>query len=97
MLLALLKVPSLYDQDLLDLTVKSSLDYRAQKEVTDILRKLSEAEFTKAAGLIGPHMLGNRNPANVIYSFTLYERTPAQIFSGYKLTISTSLSILMKA
>ncbi len=76
MLLALMKVPSLYDQDLLDLTVKSSLDYRAQKEVTDILRKLSEPEFTKAAGLIGPHMLGNRNPANVIYSFTLYERTP---------------------
>jgi len=76
MLLSLLKVPSLYDQDLLDLTVKSSLDYRAQKEVTDILRKLGEPEFTKAAGLSGPHMLGNRNPANVIYSFTLYERTP---------------------
>ncbi|MBI5097902.1 MAG: transglycosylase domain-containing protein [Nitrospirae bacterium] len=76
MLLSLLKVPGLYDQDLLDLTVKSSLDYRAQEEVTDILRKLSEPEFTKAAGLSGPHMLGNRNPANIIYSFTLYERTP---------------------
>jgi membrane peptidoglycan carboxypeptidase len=75
-LLALLKVPTLYDMDLMDLTVKSSLDNRIQEEVTGVLRKLSEPEFTKAAGLSGPHMLGNRNPANIIYSFTLYERTP---------------------
>ncbi len=75
-LLSLLKVPSLYDLDLLDLSVTNSLDYRSQKEVTDTLSKLREPEFTKAAGLQGGHLLGNRNPANVIYSFTLYEKTP---------------------
>ena len=75
-LLSLLKVSKLYDLDLLDLTVRSSLDSRAQTEVTELLRKLQEPEFTAAAGLKGPHLLGNNNPANVIYSFTLYERTP---------------------
>jgi membrane peptidoglycan carboxypeptidase len=75
-LLSLLKVSKLYDLDLLDLTVRSSLDRHAQEEVTELLRKLREPEFTAAAGLKGPHLLGNKNPANVIYSFTLYERTP---------------------
>ena len=75
-LLSLMKVPKLYDLNLLDLTVKSSLDSRAQEEVTDILNKLQEPDFTEASGLKGPHMLGNKNPANVIYSFTLYEKTP---------------------
>ena len=75
-LLSLLKVSKLYDLDLMDLTVKSSLDGHAQAEVTELLRKLQEPEFTAAAGLKGPHLLGNNNPANVIYSFTLYERTP---------------------
>lgn len=75
-LLSLLKVSKLYDLDLLDLTVRSSLDSHAQTDVTELLRKLQEPEFTAAAGLNGPHLLGNKNPANVIYSFTLYERTP---------------------
>jgi membrane peptidoglycan carboxypeptidase len=75
-LLSLLNVSKLYDLDLLDLTVKSSLDSEAQEEVTKLLRKLREPEFTAAAGLNGPHLLGYNNPANVIYSFTLYERTP---------------------
>jgi membrane peptidoglycan carboxypeptidase len=75
-LLSLMKVPTLYDLDLLDLSVKSSLDSRTQEEVTDILHKLREPGFTEKAGLNGAHMLGNKNPANVIYSFTLYERTP---------------------
>jgi len=75
-LLSLLDVSKLYDLDLLDLTVKTSLDSQTQEEVTRLLRDLREPKFTAAAGLNGPHLLENKNPAKVIYSFTLYERTP---------------------
>jgi membrane peptidoglycan carboxypeptidase len=64
----------LYNLDRLDLTVASTLNAEAQKAVTERLRGLTNTESATAAGLTGKGMLGNGNPANVVYSFTLIER-----------------------
>lgn len=65
---------SLYSLDRLDLTAVSTLDGQAQTAVTEVLRKLRDPETAKAAGLTGKGMLGNGDPANVVYSFTLLEK-----------------------
>jgi membrane peptidoglycan carboxypeptidase len=64
----------MYNLDRLDLTVKTTLDGEAQKAVTAALRRLNNAEAAAAAGLTGKGMLGNGDPAKVVYSFTLMER-----------------------
>jgi membrane peptidoglycan carboxypeptidase len=75
-LLNLLEVPQLYELDRLDLTVKSTINSSVQEEVTNVLRQLQEPIYAEAAGLNGARLLERGNPAKVIYSFTLYERTP---------------------
>ncbi len=64
----------LYNLDRLDLAVVSTLDSDAQQAVTAMLRQLRDADSAAAAGLTGKGMLGNGDPANVVYSFTLMER-----------------------
>ncbi|MES2321805.1 MAG: transglycosylase domain-containing protein [Pseudomonadota bacterium] len=64
----------LYNLDRLDLSVVSTLDADAQKAITAVLRELHNADAAKAAGLTGKGMLGNGDPAKVVYSFTLMER-----------------------
>ena len=64
----------LYNLDRLDLTVVSTLDSDAQQAVTAVLRQLRDVEAATAAGLTGKGMLGNGDPAKVVYSFTLMER-----------------------
>ncbi|KAB8042232.1 transglycosylase domain-containing protein [Janthinobacterium aquaticum] len=66
--------PRLYNLDRLDLKVVSTLDAQAQNAVTRVLRELRDPEVAKAAGLTGKGMLGNGDPANVVYSFTLLEK-----------------------
>jgi membrane peptidoglycan carboxypeptidase len=73
-LAGLLGDPRLYNVDRLDLSVKTTLDADAQKAVTAMLRKLSSADAAAEAGLTGKGMLGNGDPAKVVYSFTLMER-----------------------
>lgn len=70
----LLGEPRLYNLDRLDLSVVSTLDAEAQQAVTAALRQLTSAESAQAAGLTGKGMLGNGDPAQVVYSFTLMER-----------------------
>lgn len=70
----LLGEPRLYNLDRLDLSVVSTLDAEAQQAVTAALRQLTSAESAHAAGLTGKGMLGNGDPAQVVYSFTLMER-----------------------
>lgn len=65
---------SLYNLDRLDLSVVSTLDAQVQQAVTDALRKLSDAAHAEQAGLTGKGLLGNGDPAQVVYSFTLMER-----------------------
>ncbi|MGH8853759.1 MAG: transglycosylase domain-containing protein [Telluria sp.] len=64
----------LYNLDRLDLSVVSTLDSQVQQAVTAALRQLSDAEHAKAAGLTGKGLLGNGDPSQVVYSFTLMER-----------------------
>ena len=64
----------LYNLDRLDLSVVSTLDSDAQKTVTAKLRELRDQASAEAAGLTGKGMLGNGDPAAVVYSFTLMER-----------------------
>ncbi len=64
----------MYNLDRLDLSVVSTLDANAQKAVTSMLHQLREAESAQQAGLTGKGMLGNGDPANVVYSFTLLEK-----------------------
>jgi len=64
----------MYNLDRLDLTVNTTLDADAQRAVTAVLRDLRDAETAEKAGLTGKGMLGNGDPANVVYSFTLLEK-----------------------
>jgi membrane peptidoglycan carboxypeptidase len=73
-LLPLLGLQHLYDLDRLDLTVATSLDQRAQQEVSHALKLLGERRHALAAGLIGDKLLDRGDFSRVIYSFTLYER-----------------------
>ena len=74
---SLLAVPALYDLDRLDVTARSTLVEPAQESVTRLLRSLRDPKTVQALGLKGLHLLDDRgDPARVIYSFTLYEKTP---------------------
>ncbi|GGX85280.1 glycosyl transferase family 51 [Massilia dura] len=64
----------MYNLDRLDLSVVSTLDANAQRAVATMLRDLKDATVAEAAGLTGKGMLGNGDPASVVYSFTLLER-----------------------
>ncbi|MCW5983422.1 MAG: transglycosylase domain-containing protein [Bryobacteraceae bacterium] len=75
-LLDLLGVPSLYQLDRLDLTVSTTLDGRAQTEVSRFLQRLQDDAFASQAGLRERRLLEQSDPSRVIYSFSLYERTP---------------------
>lgn len=65
---------SLYELDRLDLKVETTLDASAQSAVTTLLRELRNPAKAKAAGLAAKQLLARGDPAQVIYSFTLYER-----------------------
>jgi membrane peptidoglycan carboxypeptidase len=70
----LLGEPRLYNLDRLDMSVVSTLDAEAQQAVTAALRRLTTPEAAEAAGLTGKGLLGNGDPSQVVYSFTLMER-----------------------
>ena len=74
---ALLGEPRLYDLDRLDLQVDTTINQPAQKIVSAYLQSLARPEAAAASGLIGHRLLSPSNPLDsVIYSFTLYEKTP---------------------
>jgi len=72
-LLSLLKIPSLYDLDRLDMRVEATLDMTAQRNVSNALRQFKDPKSAKKVGLFGKRLL-RRDPAGVAYSVTLYER-----------------------
>jgi membrane peptidoglycan carboxypeptidase len=75
-LMNLLGMDTLYDLDRLDLTVKSTLDLSTQIAVTEEIQKLHDPLWVSRQGLMGSRLLGKEDLSKVIYSFTLYERTP---------------------
>lgn len=74
----LLGEPRLYDLDRLDLQVNTTINQPAQKIVSGYLQSLAHREAAAASGLIGFRLLKPDNALDqVIYSFTLYEKTPS--------------------
>jgi membrane peptidoglycan carboxypeptidase len=74
-LLRLLELPGLYDLDRLDLTVNSTLNQRAQEEISQLLAQLQDPVYVNSLGLRGDRMLNKGDPAQIVCSFMLYERT----------------------
>lgn len=64
----------LYNVDRLDLSVASTINSPVQQSISSLLRELRDAEKAKNEGLQGKGMLGNGDPAQVVYSFTLLEK-----------------------
>jgi len=75
-LLALTGLDRLYALDRLDCSVRTTLDLPTQHRVTRELLKLKDPKWLSEKGLIGPRLLGKGDPGAVIFSFTLYEKTP---------------------
>jgi membrane peptidoglycan carboxypeptidase len=73
-LAGLLGVSRLYDLDRLDLDVGTSLDLQTQEAIASSLRGIRSQATARSAGLYGKQLLGGGDPAQVVYSFTLYER-----------------------
>jgi membrane peptidoglycan carboxypeptidase len=72
----MLGIKTNYDLDRLDLTVKSTIDFDMQQQVTAALKKLSEPVNARAAGLMGERMLTPSNDlSSIIYSLVLFERS----------------------
>lgn len=72
-----LGVKSLYDLDRLDLSVKTSLDQKAQEAVTAALVGLQNPVNAMKAGLMDKRLLSRGNKLDkIVYSLMLYERTP---------------------
>ncbi len=72
----ILGIKTNYDLDRLDLTVKSTINFDMQQQVTAALKKLSEPANARAAGLIGERMLSSSNQlSSIIYSLVLFERS----------------------
>ncbi|GMQ90272.1 MAG: transglycosylase domain-containing protein [Gammaproteobacteria bacterium] len=75
-LATLFKVSGYYGLDRLDLTVESTLDRAVQQAVIAFLKGLGDPKNVQATRLDGPRLLAQGDPAQVIYSFSLYERGP---------------------
>ncbi len=71
----MLATPRLYELDRFDLTADSTLDGRLQRQVTDLLYRLRDPQAARDAGLLSYQLLEKGDPAKLLYSFTLYERT----------------------
>jgi len=74
-LLGMLGVERQYDLGRLHLSVDTTIDPRLQREVSDVLRSMSDPDFVAAQGLKGERLLARGDPRQVRYSYLLYERT----------------------
>lgn len=76
-LASLLGESRLYDLSRLDLVAESTLNGEAQQQITEFLLDLSKPEKAAALGLYGERLMSPSNDlSKVIYSFTLYEKSP---------------------
>ena len=76
-LASILGLSKLYILDRLDLTVQTTLNAKAQQKVSRFLTDIGNPTLARANGLYGFRLLGDHDDLrHIIYSFTLYERTP---------------------
>lgn len=69
---------TLYDLDRLDLSVTSTIHGDLQQQVSEYIRKLATPQFAQQVGLMGERLLTEQQLPNVLYSFTLYEKTESE-------------------
>jgi len=75
-LLSMLGVENLYTLDRLDLKVVTSVATQVQDQVEAQLQRLTNPDYARAAGLVGPKLLREDQLDAVRYSVLLYESTP---------------------
>ncbi|MGE4350654.1 MAG: transglycosylase domain-containing protein [Bdellovibrionales bacterium] len=76
-LLKMLGLRNLYELDRLDIEATSTLDLKAQREVTSFLRQMGDPEFVKSIGMFGFRLLNPENDVKKInWSVLLYEKGP---------------------
>jgi membrane peptidoglycan carboxypeptidase len=75
-LLTLLGVPRLYDLDRVDMMARTTIDAGAQARATQLFRDLRDPSFIAARGFDQFRLLDRGDPAEVVYSVSLHERTP---------------------
>ncbi len=66
---------SMYDLDRLDLNAHSTLHGDVQQKVSAYLKSLANPTIAGQYGLIGERLLASSRTADVLYSFTLFEKT----------------------
>jgi membrane peptidoglycan carboxypeptidase len=74
-LLNVLGVPRLYDLDRLDLEARTTIDAGAQSATTRLFRDLRDPAFIAAQGFNQFRLLDRGDPAGVVYSVSIHERT----------------------
>ena len=65
----------MYDLDRLDLNAHSALHGDVQQKVSSYLRSLANPATAAQYGLLGERLLSAKGTADVLYSFTLFEKT----------------------
>lgn len=75
----------MYDLDRLDLNAHSALHGEVQQKVSAYLRSLANPDTAAKYGLIGDRLLSAKGTAEVLYSFTLFEKTK----DGNKVRVQT--------
>jgi membrane peptidoglycan carboxypeptidase len=76
-LLAKLGIGGFYELDRVDATIKTTIDLGLQKKITERLAGLRDLDIVKQSGFLAPYLLKHGDPAQVVYSFCLYEKAPA--------------------
>jgi membrane peptidoglycan carboxypeptidase len=71
-----LGVAGFYQLDRLDLTVDTTVDAALQDAAIRLFRALEGPEFVQTQGLRAERMLAKGDPSRVIYSLSLFEKTP---------------------
>lgn len=74
-LLRMLGVKGLYDLNRMDVTAQTTIDRDADAAVSKTLHSLNDPAVATAKGLTGFQLLNPAGAPDVIYSFTLYEKT----------------------
>lgn len=67
---------SMYDLDRTDLNAHSTLHGELQQKVSAYLKSLANPAVAAQHGLLGERLLSANNTGDVLYSFTLFEKTP---------------------
>lgn len=66
----------MYDLDRLDLNAHSTLHSDVQQKVSAYLRSIADPTIAAKYGLLGERLLSANGTDDVLYSFTLFEKTP---------------------